>query len=269
MSEKPTVYLPFRGEFGHRVMWHSRQVYTGQEARKIACIEAGTEALYPGCEYEHVPSPPDVKRDHLLKTDKEFRQKIQQQMAQKYPGATFVEPDRHAELTHFEPAPHIPQTDLSPDLVVCPRWREHGRDRNWAHWRRLTESLVKHKFLVVAAGNRDCSMAVPCKRAWEFDRPLDATIEVMRRAPLVVATDSGLAHLAVMLGRPTLIITFRNRPGPKATWRVKWHRYRTGHPRAPRLLHSIDNSWGNVEPVFKRVRSLYEELKDEPVAASG
>ena len=82
----------------------------------------------------------------------------------------------------------------------------------------------------------------------------------MRRARLVVATDAGLAHLAVICGVPLLIVTYRGlvAPGPvidsrgrkarDAYWPVRLAEYyhAANHTGAP--IEVVDG-WDDVEAV--------------------
>lgn len=80
---------------------------------------------------------------------------------------------------------------------------------------------------VAAAGAPGTSADVPCLKAWTgaHGRPLDMSIEMMLNARLVIATDAGLAHLAVLCGRPLLMVTADGRPCPGYPWKVRWEEY--------------------------------------------
>ena len=43
-------------------------------------------------------------------------------------------------------------------------------------------------------------------RAWDYDNEDDATVEMMQNAKLVIATNTGIAHLAILLGVPLMLV---------------------------------------------------------------
>lgn len=178
----------FRGEFGVKVRSHVPIVHA-TPGPKIVEIEEGEEALYPSAErWIVVPRGSDNDRR----------------------GAAPLE----GEEARFVPAPHVEPEGLpAADVVICPRLRTFVEARNWSHWPALTTELQRRVVSVIAAGAPDSSAAVPCRATWEWPRFLDATIRAILDAKLVVATDSGLAHLAVLCGRPLLIITHAGRCG--------------------------------------------------------
>lgn len=183
----------FRGELGVKVHSHVPAVHA-LPGRKIVEIEEGEEALYPSAdEWRVVPRVADgERRGHP-----------------KLPG------HRRAR---FVPLPFIEPEALPPaDVVICPRVRDYVETRNWLHWAALADELQARGVGVIAAGAPDSSARVPCPVTWEWPRFLDATIRAMLDARLVIATDAGLAHLAILCGRPLLIITHRGRAasGPR------------------------------------------------------
>lgn len=183
----------YRGEFGWKIMRHVPQAMTlCLREPTVVEIEDGEEALYPAADSWAI-----VPRD----TDDKDRR---------------VRPhDLNVNLTRFVPRPYREQ-DVECDIVVCPRKREYGAEKNWPHWPRLVSMLRIRGAKVFAGGAPDSSYDVPCHLAWEHRRFLDATIEAMLSARLVIATDAGLAHLAVLCGRPLLLITYHGlvAPGP-------------------------------------------------------
>lgn len=210
----------FRGEFGLKVRYHVPRVYALGEGHVIQ-IEQGEEALYPlAAEWRYLPRARDEDRHG--------------------PGATA--PGKVEK--RFVPKPFVAQ-DVKADVVICPRWRKYGNGKNWKHWEDLCE--LPGAF---AAGAPDSSAEVSCERAWDYNRFLDASIEAMVGARLCVATDAGLAHLAVLCGTPLLLITYRGlvapgavldsegRPHEKAYWPVKLEEYylKANHTGSPIVL---------------------------------
>lgn len=237
-----------RGEFGLKVYHHVPYVHA-LPGPKIVEIEEGEEALYPSAaEYRVVGRGKDDKRRGLN---------------------GWRLPDG-ANMERFVPEP-IESYGLRADIVVCPRMRNYGRSKNWMHWPWLVQRLHATGFRVWAAGAADSSdRRVDCYASWHWPRPLDATIELMRTARLVIATDAGLAHLAVLCGAPLLVITHKGlvAPGPvldasgkvlkPAYWPVKMHRYaEANHTNSP--ITTVDG-WDQPQNVLSRaVDSLRQE----------
>ncbi|MBV8780742.1 MAG: hypothetical protein JO353_05030, partial [Phycisphaerae bacterium] len=46
-ENKPCLFLPFIGEFGHQVMWHMRYVQFHRASEKIVCCREADRVLYP------------------------------------------------------------------------------------------------------------------------------------------------------------------------------------------------------------------------------
>lgn len=180
----------FQGEFGLKIRYHVPRVYAMGEVDCVE-IEKGEEALYPR-----------AKRWKIIEraADDTRRQRPRLQGPEK----------------RFVPNPHMHQHVGRVDVVICPRWRSYGSAKNWPHWKWLGQKLESMGYGVFAGGAPDSSAEVDCRAAWNYPRFLDATIEAMLEADLVVATDAGLAHLAVLCGRPLLLITHHGlvAPGP-------------------------------------------------------
>lgn len=237
----PVLIRAYRGEFGLKVRYHVPWVYAQGRGHTIE-IEEGEEALYPLARRWNI-----LPRAH----DNDRR------------GG----PGKRSPVRWFVPAPHVVQNIGTYDVVVCPRRRLYGDAKNWDAWLQVTHSLQEMSVPVFAAGAPDSSYNVQCPRAWDYTRFLDASIEAMLSARLVVATDAGLAHLAVLCGRPVLLVTFRGlvAPGPvrdtsghvfrRQYWPVRWREYyeAANHQNAP--LEMIDG-WEHPERVVRRVAQI-------------
>lgn len=233
-------------EFGLKVRYHVPQVHAmladpDVAARTVVEIEAGDEALYPRAVHTRI-----VPRGH----DDERRGK---------PRTVYHEEER------FVPRPLREHPEMECAVVVCPRWRKYGSAKNWPMWSELTKALAA-KYWVTAAGAPDSSVHVPVPATWQCDRFLDATICAMRNA-VVVATDAGLAHLAVLMGRPLVIITAGGlvAPGPQldpegevlkdAYWPVRFDEYyaKANHMNAP--ITMVDG-WNDLDAVVAAVEAM-------------
>lgn len=239
----PDIPVPvFRGEFGLKIRYHVPHVYA--LGPRIVEIEEGEEALYPlAREWRIVPRALDDSRH----------------------GG----PGRYPREVRFQPVPHVVQ-GVAADVVICPRWRRYGAAKNWRYWPSIANWLRMDGYRVFAAGAPDSSGISGmggCACAWEFDRFLDASIEALRSCRLCIATDAGLAHLAVLCGTPLLLITYRGlvAPGPviASNGRIAEHEYwpcklqeyyhSANHMNAP--IVTVDG-WEHPERVRQTAREM-------------
>jgi hypothetical protein len=249
------IYVPpFRGEFGHIVMHHSPGVRALPRPVTVA-IEPGMEAMYPECEYDYCDRREDKERRASYKMDRDYVRQWVNGVKRRHPGAKLAEPDRFWKKPRqwFIPQP-VETYGIEADVLVCPRRRDFGPERNWPHWPALVETLAADGLKLFAGGKREASADVPCAAAWDHPRELDATLEAMLSAELVIATDTGLAHLAVMAGRPLLMLTSGEHCDPSKRWPVEMWRYEEeNHLDTP--IHRVD-AWDEPEKVAGLARRL-------------
>ncbi len=262
------VFLPYRAEFGFIVMVHAPQVHhvISQGSGCVVCCEKQLEALYPGAQgYHHVDRREDDQRREFLEPAL-FEKIIKRLPILCSPDLKleFIEPDATAPRSYFIPEPCWPIEIGNPDVVICPRKRNYGSDKNWGHWQTLADQLAKNDLTVFAAGAPDSSehIATNGGEAWHFQRFLDATIAAMLSARLVIATDNGLAHLAVLCGKPLLMISYKNglvAPGCDDVgndyWPIKLDRYKREN-HCDQLIDVLHDSWNDPEKVLDKTRSL-------------
>lgn len=210
------VVLPARGEFGLRIRYHVPAVHALPRPKAVY-HEEGEEALYPSAdETVVVPRIDDDRRAGTHpRSDVEFRAECSRDALERFPGAMVLETSPEMPQSWFTPSPVV-MYGIDPDVVVCPRRREYGSAKNWDAWPHLIRMLNSGGLRVYAAGAPDSSYEVDCPAAWHRARFLDASIEAMINGRLVVATDAGLAHLAMLCGADLLLVTYRGlvAPGP-------------------------------------------------------
>ena len=156
------------------------------------------------------------------------------------------------------------------DVVVCPRKREYGKDKNWQHWHSLVDTLMLHGLSVFAAGHPNASYnSLSCKCAWSpdmGDRYLDNSIAAMLRAKIVLATDGGLAHLALMCGKPLLLISHGEGlvadgvdDVGKPYWPIKLERFvKENHCDAP--IWVVYDAWHSSLPAAAGILHLLRNM---------
>jgi hypothetical protein len=250
------VILPLRAEFGLKLWWFVPAVHAIDDPEKVVFIEPGEEALYPSAaRLIEVDRQEDSLRRNRYSRDRDFVSFQKLRAIQMFGGdADFVEPAPSWPGKRFVPEPRQ-RVGITCDVVVAPRKRSYGAEKNWPHWGTLTNGLKASGYDVFAAGAPDSSYDVNLHRAWDHERFFDASLEAILASKLVISTDAGIAHLAVLCGKPLLMITHGEglvAPGPSSDengrvmdeqyWPVKIDRYReANHLGAPIML--LHHAW--------------------------
>jgi ADP-heptose:LPS heptosyltransferase len=243
---------PYRGEFGHMVMWHAPW-FNALDGKKLIVCEKGYEPLYPSADIGiDTVEKPDGARREWTKYDQEEIDRWKHRLTRICPNATIVEPPvKHPEssthLKYFQPMPDLAKD--GPDIVVCPRYRDYGEVKNWEHWRYVAHRLTGRGKNVLAVGKggatADCGIGTVYGLA--------GAIRAMRRGGVVVATDSGLAHLAVMCGTQLLLIGDNGNTAP-GYGPIKMKRFeRANHRHATIVL--IDG-WNHPDRVISKAMDM-------------
>lgn len=216
------VLLPWRGEFGQMLMTHVRFAAAMQWGI-VVCCKPGDEPLFPRATeffYDWV-MPEDSKRNTKFLSSREnmeYQDALKVRLAVKYPDAEFWHPLQGAKPQHcrfsrnhdFVPQPRCPAPMFFPEVLVAPRWRRHGEHRNFQYWPDVVSRLIHAGVTVGLIGTQESS--VPCPqvsdqlRAWSYPQNLGTTLHWMQRCKLVLTTDSGMAHLAVLARAPLKVI---------------------------------------------------------------
>jgi hypothetical protein len=195
--------LPFRGEFGIKLLRHICRVHAIEHSHKVIVCEEGDESLYPTAT-EFLICPPNAdeeKRDQPI-VDREFIVSFLNRDISPLlkPGDSVVWPGFEGPRTYFVPQPYLRvEYDIVPDVVICPRKRAYGSSKNWPHWKLLVEELrsVGIRNIVAAGGSdnsdRQLENVIPC--SWAVSRSLDCTLAWMNSCKVVVSTDNGLASI--------------------------------------------------------------------------
>ena len=265
------VFLPYRGEFGHKVMWHAPWV-NACESEKIICCEKGEEALYPNAtKYIYSQRKNDADKREYSEFDARYINKAGEAVLDLFTPETRANlklrtpPPKHPgpkptiPLKYFVPRPYTEVPDIDVDIAICPRYREYGEDRNWAMWPKVVEWLQSEGFKVASCGAPDSSVKLPCTAAWDLSpNYLDATLAIMHKAKFVLTTDCGLAHLTLACGKPLLMICYQGRGGPKSSQIKDWRFTMENHKSAP--IVKIENGWESFDDIKRAVKGYYRHV---------
>jgi hypothetical protein len=268
--------LPFRGEFGIKLLRHVCRVHAIKHPNKLVVCEEGDEALYPSARsIINCARNVDHSRRDQPSEDSVFVQHFAAEAICHLlvPGDSIVWPSFSGPTEYFVPKPYVNvNCTVTPDVVICPRKRAYGSSKNWPYWWDLVKHLSQLGIRsVVAAGGQDNSdrnveKLLPC--SWTFPRTLDRTLDWMGRAKVVLATDSGLAHLSVWCGKHLVLISHGNglvAPGPVADetgrvlrsqyWPINQAQYESENHLKSKI-EVLSDSWHNPRSVASRIHSI-------------
>lgn len=272
MSDKIKVFLPWRGEFGQMIMAYVRWFHL-QTGRKIVCCREGDESLFPTAagfytKWDQVDDHKKTTKFVMGRDNSRYLSHLKSQIARDLTETSLgveldisfhhpldgKKPQRFKNLVdgNFKPIPGPSEFDQDLDIVLAPRWRKHGEHRNFQYWKEVTDGLMDLGLKVGYAGllcaSQDYQRVPEELKSWNYDQ-VDTTFHMMNRAKVTLATDAGLAHLAVLNQTPLLVIY--DEPGREA-----------GHPTWPWVLphmqrHSVNTcdpicyGWNSPETVVK------------------
>ena len=199
------IILPYRGEFGHKIMTYVPTIHGFDSPKKIVCCEPGEECLYPSAtKIIIVDRMLDKNRREKMHHDENFHEELTATLRKDYPKAE-IKKSFNRKKKYFIPKP-TETNNISCDVVICPRYRKYGVAKNWKLWKELDVELSK-KYKVFAAGAADSSGEIVSPASWSYERFLDASIEGMLSSKVVIATDTGLGYLALLCGKPLILIS--------------------------------------------------------------
>lgn len=250
------VFLPWRLEFGTMLMHWVRYVHGECKGippgvTKVVCCRRGHEPLFPDAteffyDWEDLP---DVEKKWKTARSDEHQQYIstlREEIGRRHPGSRIIEPLRHyksQQKDSFQPTYRegTPRPK-APDILLAPRYREHGAHRNYQHWQSVSDGIKDLGCSVGLLGAKATSQKlkrVPKSlEVWNYEHDLDVTLWWMEQAKLVVTTDSAMAHLAVLARAPLKVIY--DKKGKEA-----------GHPTWPWAFDHMDtHALAHCEPIL-------------------
>jgi len=255
-SDRPTVFMPWYGEFGVMLMYWVRYVHHFSAPDKVVCCRRGEEAYYPSARYYwsdfEEPVPDERKRGamHRIKhceSNKKLRTRIQDAIGE----VEWQYPRRIKDLGQFEllgvPMEPSPRRGLSVDVTIGPRNRRYKPQRNWNHWSRLVDSLQDRGLRVGLVGRQETTFDLPqaAVRAWEVGDDAAANIELLQNSRLYIGTDTGTSHLAALLGVQSVLFRF---PDP-------WSYLEAMKRSNPNRCEIVAGGWKDPDAVWNTVRA--------------
>jgi hypothetical protein len=253
-KDKPCLFLPFVGEFGHEIMSHIRLVHFHHAKEKVVCCRPGHEVLYPSAtsfvtDWED-PIPDFRKvgtlRNRVLRWP-ELRVRYPDHYAVK---AGMLAPEQ--EVMIIEPGQRIPfqpkKRGLTADVVLGVRNRAFCPERNWKHWQQLADAITAAGLTFAVIGRKDTSCELTGQTHHSGDYDTDAAIELLQNCKLYVGTDSGTSHLAAEVGAKMLL--FRETAGRSRDLTVRMAEVN------PDRVEQMDGAGGWEDPVAVGFRTL-------------
>jgi hypothetical protein len=262
------MFLPWRGEFGQQmVMTHVRWVHGDPSTRKIVCCNKGDEPLFPSAseffyDWEAVPDRKRGTKLIMSPGNRRYLEKVGGRLLRTYPGAQLrypldgVKPQAFPWCPehNFVPMPRCPVPAERPEILVAPRFRERGGFRNYEHWPAVITRLEDAGLAVGLLGLPGTSLDYPTLpkgyRAWDHADNMGVTLHWLKTARLVLCTDSGVAHLAVLAGAPLRVIYGKEGAIVKDSWQWTFDHMKA---HAVASCEAVLNAWDDPEIAVRNV----------------
>lgn len=233
-SEKPTIFLPYHGEFGAVIERLIKIVDFHKSKRKIVCVRKGDELYFPsanGFYYDWNDFVPDRYRRgfHWGRCPKNEKKKMQQLLHEEFEKIKNLfgteEEVNYVHLWKFD-NDHVyskyskhfrvdldykEEYDINVDVVISPRLRNSRPENNYNHWEDIVNSLNKEGFSVGAIGSESASQRLTgVVNSWDFENNSNAIIQMLKTCKLYIGLDTGVTHLASMLSIPMIVFSHAN-----------------------------------------------------------
>ena len=242
LRSDPTVkrlFLPFLGEFGHKIMHHIRLVHFSAGSEKIICCKRGEECLYPSATEFFYDWDDPVADENRAGTDKprewpQIREKFVGHKAVNSAGLPLAE-----ERLCYNPDQRIPfkikTRGLRFDVALGLRNRKLLNEKNWPHAAKLVKWIKDSGLSCAIIGTRENSPNINGMSYSGDYGDIDAAIEIIGNAKLFFGQDSGAAHLAATVGAKMIVLDMPEHGDPD------------------------DNARGCNQPFFDRMRLVNQD----------
>lgn len=195
-----TIWLPFRGEFGARMLWFVPTFHVAPSP-KLICCEVHQECLYPTAdEFYIVPSPADPNSTGA--TGAPGDEQLYEEIKAHFGDVEYVLPKHNDSLTqYFIVKPRLTY-DLFPDVVLFKRMKSANIGKVWSHWDRLTDDLRSKGINVYVADNYNT----------------DEIVWAIQHCKLALSVQTGGMYLCMLCGmRVSILCTEDEKEGEPST----------------------------------------------------
>ncbi len=227
---------PWVGEFGWELMhWQGfvRKLSRDYKKTVVSC-RPGNEALYADfCSdfiLHTIRGIAECNQAHAMENPEE----LQRVLALVPDGADVLKPLGFQPLSRQEFIRYgNPKNEAAFDIVIHPRGRSFGGDRNWSaeNWEQLISELQKSGLTFVCVGLKSATLDLKSNLVDFRDQPLSRTLDLMSAAKLVIGPSSGPMHLASLCGTPHLVWTdtktYAHGQKNRYKFEVAWNPFKT------------------------------------------
>jgi len=242
---KHIVVIPERYRLGDTISFKARRVASLVCDRLTVCCPVAWRFLYP-------TATDFVDVSEVL--DGWGERQIIRELKEQFPNAEFLKVNWSIPAKHdLDVLPKIEHEGFC-DVLIAPRGKAASSPhRNWDGWTSLVTRLTEANFKVLAAGRED--MSSDC--GLSLISSLDKIAAAMLKSRFVLSTDSGLAHLAILLKIP-LTLLWGDELGviPGQSYKQGCHARMESQKRAP--IYHITGAWNNhdfaIEESLKIIR---------------
>ncbi len=245
---------------------YSQTILSGEPT--VVCCRKDHKILFPAAsEYFHdwEDLQDNDKRWRTAKDPafKAYTTRLRDLLSLRYPGARIIEPSQDCEdgaIHAFRPNPSdAAQATEAPKVVIAPRHRKHGAHRNYLYWPQVAayaSSICPVGLVGAKATSIDIEGVPEHFKAWNHENDLDVTVSWMQRARMVITSDSGMAHLAILCGAKLFVIY--DEPGLEAG-KSEWPwTFEHMHDNSIAPCQAIPYGWGNPNIVYEWISRVLQ-----------
>jgi len=233
MTSDKIIVPPFVGEFGWFVIRTIREVDKHPAKHKVVCCRPGQEIFFPSADaffYDYDAAFKEKGRNAKVPTlglGRVWHVQAANAIANqcRYSNPDYADHEifnttkgncyKHSkDIYHFPKL--TPKLEYDPvDVVFSTRNRREfkGKNRSADFYTSTLKLLMENGYTTGVVGIKKQSINLPYvdSRSWDYPYEEEATVAMMQNAKLVVTTNTGISHLAVMLRCPLFVI--ENAPG--------------------------------------------------------
>lgn len=213
-KDRPAIFLPHLGEFGHVCMTGIRLVHWNTASEKIVCCKPGEEVLYPSAAgFVTDWKMPAFVKDIETAGSMRSQPHLWPDLTSRYPDHLAIEQGgltAHQELLGVRLDERISfrprRRGLRTDVLLGVRCREFHPEKNFRHWPAVAAGLKAEGIRFAVVGGKPGSLHLDGEEFHTGDMDTDAAVEAIQNCKLWASTDTGSAHLASTVGCNMIVI---------------------------------------------------------------